>query len=423
MRNRILTQSCSQCLLALLTAASLILPASAGQPPALPPNTSIELTYPLGYSPMVFRDGWSFGAKAIYKGKDMSSKVKWSGTATFTPSVGPLSKPVFKWPGMNTITLTVMISPTEYLRQTMMVHAVSTDGYAAVGDQSFCAEESHGLSGDPKAVTGAIQTGSPDVQIRKSPAARLGDTGKTKGCSGQNTFEIVEGDPLVLIKGRPAARQGDRTKHCGGLGAIKGDKPKLPVYKSDMKQIVLPNGDLIVFADLPWYVEAKRQDGTVQRRSCRTKKHDIWQWFNSKGVCTRMTFEVLSPNEATITYAFNFHENGAIKEFHTTGQGIGNISASLAWYPDGALYEVITYHPWMKIKGMFVRNNNQFSLFDEFYENGDKKYKVMRDKLGNGKGERWLRDGRLWYSEKHEKNVIVDKTYHVKPEDVKTADY
>lgn len=415
-------QAGRQSLSTLLLAASLILPASAGQPPALPPNTSIELTYPLGYSPMVFRDGWTFGAKCVYKGKDLSSKVKWSGTADFKPAVGPRSSPIFRWPGMNTITLTVAVSPTETLSQTMMVHAVSTAGYACVGDMAYCPAESHGDPGDPKPVTGPITTGDSQVSIRGKGAARVGDVGTHASCSGTNTFKIVEGDPLVLIHGKRAARKGDRTEHCGGIGAIIGDKPKIPVYRSDMKQITLPNGDQIVFADLKWYVEATHQDGKVQRRSCRTQKHDIWQWFNSKGVCTRMTFELLTPNEATITYAFNFHDNGAIKAFHTTGQGIGNISGSLEWYPDGALYEVVAYHPWMKIKGMFVRNNNQFSLFDEFYENGDRKYKVIRDKLGNGKGERWLRDGRLWYTEKHEKNVIVDKTYHVKPEEVKSSD-
>lgn len=402
---------------------SAIALASLGKPQATPPNTSIDFTYPLGYSPMVFTNGWKFGGKCIYKGKDLSSKIKWSGTATFTPAVGPESKPVFKWPGMNTITLTVMISPKEFLRQTMMVHAVSSDGYAAVGDQSYCAQESHGVSGDPRAITGAITTGSPDVLIRKSPAARMGDVGKTKGCSGANTFEIAEGDPLVLIKGRPAARQGDRTKHCGGAGAIKGEKPRIPVYKSDMKQIVLPNGDLIVFSDLKWWNSQTFSDGKVKVRNSRTQKHDVNQTYNQNGICTRMTFEVLLPGEASFTYVFNFHDTGEIKSFVTWADQFGGLSTELSWYPSGALQEIRTYQPWMKINGRYEGNGRDYSMIDERYEDGEPKYKVIRDRQGNGKGEHWLRDGRLWYTQKHVKNAITETTYHIKPEDVKTSDH
>ncbi|MBZ0165787.1 MAG: PAAR domain-containing protein, partial [Candidatus Omnitrophica bacterium] len=193
----------------------------------------LELTYPVGQSPKVFTTGWHFGARAIAKEdglpeKDISDKVRWSGTGKFTPAQGAQSSPVFQGEGANTITLEVTYKgKTE--RNDFSVSAVSpyvyktsSRLYAVVSDIAFCPADGHGAPGDPMAVKGPIISGSPTVSLDGLPVARLGDRGIHAACSGSNSFVIAQGDTNVLIDGLPAARIGDKTQHCGGVGRIRG---------------------------------------------------------------------------------------------------------------------------------------------------------------------------------------------------------
>jgi len=77
-------------------------------------------------------------------------------------------------------------------------------GAARVGDTTLCWEEVKDDEGNTRceALTNAIATGSPNVLINGSPAARLGDV-TTHPCT------ITTGSPTVLINGQPAARIGD----------------------------------------------------------------------------------------------------------------------------------------------------------------------------------------------------------------------
>ncbi len=182
-------------------------------------NVKMELTYPAGRSPKVFTKGWMFGASCKIDGKDISNQVEWSGTGSFSPAKGPISRPTFKSAGNNTIVLKVKVGGKEILKK-FAVTAVSPDKYAALGDAVVCPADSHGCPSCPHIVTGHIETGSPQVLVRGKPAARLGDGGHHAVCCGPNTFKITSGDLSVLINGKPAARNGDTTLHCGGKGRI-----------------------------------------------------------------------------------------------------------------------------------------------------------------------------------------------------------
>jgi uncharacterized Zn-binding protein involved in type VI secretion len=188
------------------------------------PPVELNLTYPAGESPKVFTAGWTFGAKGTLKRpdggtEDISDKVQWSGSGTFTPATGSRSMPVFSAAGANTITLKVKVDGEEYTKTTT-VQAVSPAGYAALSDKAFCPADAHGSPKDPLPVVGPIVSGSSTVAINGRPAARSGDVGVHAACSGPNVFEIIGGDSEVLIDGRPAARFGDPTRHCGGWGQI-----------------------------------------------------------------------------------------------------------------------------------------------------------------------------------------------------------
>lgn len=207
---------------------------------------TLELTYPVGQSPRVFTKGWVFGAKAIINPgkpdqKDISNLVKWSGSGSFEPSIGALSRPSFSGEGSNTITLSVSEGDQNLSTQyTFLV--VSPDNYAHVGTGVYgtCA---HGCLSCPHQMLGTIQMGSPNVIVAGQRAARVGDTGKCFTCCGPNTYELIEGDANVLIDGKPAARIGDRIKTCGGDGFIgssvtKGQERILIVTPFDVVKAV-----------------------------------------------------------------------------------------------------------------------------------------------------------------------------------------
>ncbi len=219
--------------LSILIVALLVPCSEVGSAPDGDADVTLELTYPAGKSPKVFTEGWVFGAtcKVTKDGKteDRSSKVAWSGTGTFTPAVGAESRPAFKAPGANRITLTVNVGGKDVAKSWNVVavssKAMDDEGttFAKLGDLAHCPNCAHGCNACPHDVKGPIISGSPTVTIDGLPAARKGDKGIHSACCGSNTFEITGGDPTVLIDGKPAARVGDETAHCGGnLGKIMG---------------------------------------------------------------------------------------------------------------------------------------------------------------------------------------------------------
>lgn len=191
------------------------------------PSVQLTLTHPAGRSPKVFTSGWVFGARCTAAAKDgevvdLSDKVQWSGSGTFAPTVGPLSRPKFGGEGSNTIVLKVEVNGKTFSR-TCRVQTVPPAKYACVGGMSECAACTHGCPACPHKTSGPIRTGSSLVQVGGKPAARVGDIGVTiVPCCGANLFEITSGDSQVLINGRPAALLLCETKHCGGIGRIIG---------------------------------------------------------------------------------------------------------------------------------------------------------------------------------------------------------
>ncbi len=182
-------------------------------------SVDFELTYPVGFSPQIFTEGWTLGAKAVAHCnngnlRDISTQVRWSGTGSFSPPIGSQTKPSIDV-GNNAIILSF-----ENFSKSITINGIRSEGYAAVGDISFSAIDAHSSPTDPHFVKGPIITGAPLVSINGSPAAFVGSHGVHAACPGPNTFMVLAGDPQVLINGRPAARLNDQTKHCGGAGSI-----------------------------------------------------------------------------------------------------------------------------------------------------------------------------------------------------------
>jgi uncharacterized Zn-binding protein involved in type VI secretion len=183
---------------------------------------ALKLTYPAGRSPLVFTTGWIFGSRCTVDGKDYSDQVKWSGTGSFEPNIGNLSRPSFNSEGSNTITLTVTINGKDTAKS-FNVNAKSPALYACVGMRAKCDNDAHGCMACPHTTIGPITTGSSHVLIKGRPAARTGDIGVTVGCCGPGTFTITGGDQRIIIDGRPAVMIGDATRHCGGVGRVIGN--------------------------------------------------------------------------------------------------------------------------------------------------------------------------------------------------------
>ena len=180
---------------------------------------TIALTHPAGRSPKVFTSGWVFGAKATRGSEDLSDEVKWSGTGSFNPDTGAMSRPSFSSEGSNTIFLAVTLDGKTY-RKAFTIDAISPSGFAAIGDQVVCPADEHGCPACPHPTVGHITAGSPNVFVNGRNAARVGDPGVHAACCGPNQFTISSGNPNVIINGRHAAKIGDTTKHCGGVGHI-----------------------------------------------------------------------------------------------------------------------------------------------------------------------------------------------------------
>jgi uncharacterized Zn-binding protein involved in type VI secretion len=194
------------------------------------PTVQLHLTYPVGRSPKVFTSGWVFGARCTTTTEDgevvdLSEQVQWSGSGTFKPVAGKLSRPTFSGAGGNTIVLTIDVDGKTITR-TRRVEAITTTLYASVGDTVTCEACAHGCPACPHPTVGEIRSGSSLVHINGLPAARVGDVGaNTFECCGENFFVITSGDSQVLINGRPAAKIRSATKHCGGIGKITSAAP------------------------------------------------------------------------------------------------------------------------------------------------------------------------------------------------------
>ncbi len=214
---------------------------------------SLELTYPVGESPKVFDEGWVFGAECLVrkgakKQRDISRRVRWSGTGKFSPKRGKQSRPTFKnKSGINRIRLRVKYKGRVRTRIFKVDTVEAASKYAHVGTLAHVPADGHGCSGDPVSATGPILAGSKLVTVNGRPAARQGDPGAHVACCGANTFVVAEGDPEVLIEGKPAARIGDKTQHCGGIGSIVGSEKPTPTPSATPTPTPTPESDFGIY--------------------------------------------------------------------------------------------------------------------------------------------------------------------------------
>ncbi len=216
-----------------------------------------ELLYPLGESPKVFDKGWKFGASFTSpEGDDLSENIKWSGTASFKPDKGPVSKPIFNNTGKNTIKLTVTDKAGNKFEKEYEIQVVAASNYAHSGCYAVCKSDAHGCTGCPHPTSGYITGSATEVTIKSLPVAVVGDRGRTTGCCGPNTSELTEGDPEVLINGKEAVLIGASTTHCGGMGNVSKKIPPLG-------QILSAN-DSVYFID-PWGEKKSVTEGLYER--------------------------------------------------------------------------------------------------------------------------------------------------------------
>lgn len=198
-------------------------------------SVTLQLTHPVGPSPCALQHGWLFGARCIVDAgtseeRDVSDSVRWSGPATFHPSVGRRSSPSFKnAAGFDSnigegesiaagITLTVDVDGITR-SETFPVRVVSTIGYVRLTDVSRVSADAHGCPACPHPCVGPIITGNPSgVTLAGLPVATVGDTGIHSACCGPNMSVITTGDTRVLINGKPAAWRHSVVTHCGGIG-------------------------------------------------------------------------------------------------------------------------------------------------------------------------------------------------------------
>ena len=198
----------------------------------------LELTYPVGHSPMVFQYGWLFGARCIVgagtpEERDVSDSVRWSGSATFSPEVGRRSRPAFKDASgsdhemgsgetlIARITLTVDVDG-KTTSKTFPVGVISPRGYARLSDTSRVDADAHGCPACPHTAVGPIIAASgTSVLLAGKPVVTVGDNGIHAACCGPNTFVIKTGDARVLINGKPAAWKHSEVEHCGGAGYME----------------------------------------------------------------------------------------------------------------------------------------------------------------------------------------------------------
>jgi uncharacterized Zn-binding protein involved in type VI secretion len=93
-------------------------------------------------------------------------------------------------------------------------------GQGRLGDKASVPLDTHGCLACPHPATGPAIVGSPDVNVNRLPALRVGDPGVHAACCAGNSWKANAGSATVFINGKAAHRMGDPTQHCGGVGRL-----------------------------------------------------------------------------------------------------------------------------------------------------------------------------------------------------------
>jgi uncharacterized Zn-binding protein involved in type VI secretion len=93
-------------------------------------------------------------------------------------------------------------------------------GQSRLGDKSNIPADAHGCPACPHPAVGPAILGSPDTNVNKRPALRVGDNGVHAACCGPNTWTAKVGSATVFINNKAAHRMGDQDQHCGGMGQM-----------------------------------------------------------------------------------------------------------------------------------------------------------------------------------------------------------
>ncbi len=89
-----------------------------------------------------------------------------------------------------------------------------------LGDKSQVPADAHGCPACPHPAIGPAVAGSPNVNVNKRAALRVGDPGVHAACCGPNTWTAAKGSGTVFINKKAAHRLGDKDTHCGGSGQM-----------------------------------------------------------------------------------------------------------------------------------------------------------------------------------------------------------
>ena len=93
-------------------------------------------------------------------------------------------------------------------------------GAGRLSDKSKVEGDAHGCPACPHTAVGPAIIGSPNVNINKRPALRVGDVGIHAACCGPNMWTATKGSATVMVNKRAAHRKGDMDTHCGGVGNL-----------------------------------------------------------------------------------------------------------------------------------------------------------------------------------------------------------
>jgi uncharacterized Zn-binding protein involved in type VI secretion len=93
-------------------------------------------------------------------------------------------------------------------------------GAGRLGDKVQGPADTHGCPGCPHPVFGPAIAGSPNVNINRLPALRVGDVGIHAACCGPNQWTAQQGSATVFINGKAAFRSGDPANGCGGQSRL-----------------------------------------------------------------------------------------------------------------------------------------------------------------------------------------------------------
>lgn len=102
-------------------------------------------------------------------------------------------------------------------------------GQGRLGDKANVPLDAHGCPACPHPAIGPAIQGSPDVNVNRRPALRVGDPGIHAACCGTNTWTATKGSTTVFINGKSAHRMGDQNRHCGGMGQLVEGSPNVIV--------------------------------------------------------------------------------------------------------------------------------------------------------------------------------------------------